>query len=163
MANQISGVIIAVKERPFQKRDGSMGRIVEYVLDASRYNPQTGEKYESYPSVDVSERNLEKMPRMTPGMRVKFDFELSGRYYSDKQTGELRHMNSVSAYRAEVLATQAAAQPQGAAQPMGMQQPQGTGYPQQGAMQQQPQGYQHSMPFPPSDEAPWWEEMKVKS
>lgn len=135
MANQISGVIIAINQRPFQKKDGSQGVIKEYVLDASRFNPQTGEKYENYPSVEVSERSAEKMPQLAMGMRVKFDIEISGRYYQDKQTMERKHINSVNAYKAEVLA-QAQVQGQPMAQAQQMAQQQAWGAPQGYAQQQ---------------------------
>ena len=140
MPNQLSGTIIAFGERrTFQKKDGSQGWNQEVILDSSRFNQQTGEKYENYPSVDISDRN--QLPQLAVGMRVRFDIDVQGRYYQDKQTGQQRHITVVSGYKCEILA-QPQQQPYLAAPPQ-------QSYPQ--APQQAFPPQQNNSPFPPTN------------
>lgn len=71
----------------------------EFVLDTTRFNPETGEPWENHPRFDLSGRNVNIIDGFQIGQRVTVDFVLRGAKYSDKQTGEIKYFTKVSAFR----------------------------------------------------------------
>ena len=101
MAYQITGKIETIGEiiskatnnggQPFQSRS--------FVLDATRFNPETGEPWENHPKFELSSRNVNIIDGFQVGQRVTVDFVLRGAKYQDKQTGETRYFTTVSAFK----------------------------------------------------------------
>lgn len=71
----------------------------EFVLDATRFSPETGEPWENHPRFELSGRNVNIIDGFQVGQRVTVDFVLRGSKYSDKQTGEIKYFTTVSAFR----------------------------------------------------------------
>lgn len=104
MANQITGKIIALgSPRYFDANDQSKGYSREVVLDCSRYDQETGRKFDNFPSVEVTSKAILSMPTLEVGQKVRFDFAIEGRYYQRKDGNGRAHFNSIRAYKAEVL------------------------------------------------------------
>ena len=102
MANQITGKILQIgpvltiatqKEggQPFQKR--------ELILDATRYDPITGNKFENFPLFEFVSRNVNILDNFAVGQIVTVSFVLSGRRV-DKD-GETRFFTNVTGYKVE--------------------------------------------------------------
>ena len=141
MAFQITGKIELIGEittkasknggQPFQSR--------EFVLDATRFNPDTGEPWENHPKFELSSRNVNIIDGFQIGQRVTVDFTLRGAKYADKETGEIKYFTSISAFRITP-----AEQQQGQAQQGQVQQPA-----QAPAAAPQPAVQPAAQPFPP--------------
>ena len=136
MAYQITGKLELVGEtiartpknggQPFYRR--------EFVLDCTRYNPDTGEPWENHPKFELSGNNCSLIEQFQIGQRLTVDFSLKGTKYADQQTGEIKYFTSINAFRiapAEQRQQQQDFQPQTA--PTGMQ----------------PSAQQTQQPFPP--------------
>lgn len=134
MANQITGRIERIGEIvTIPSKDGSKTyQKREVVLDATRFDPYTGERgFENYPSFEFSGDKCVELNSYSVGQVVTISFELQGVKYTDKDN-TTKYFTRVRAYRIE--ARQQAPQPQGSvpAQPA----PQ---IPQQAQPQPQPQ------------------------
>ena len=136
MAYQITGKLELVGEtiartpknggQPFYRR--------EFVLDCTRYNPDTGEPWENHPKFELSGNNCSLIEQFQIGQRLTVDFSLKGTKYADQQTGEIKYFTSINAFRiapAEQRQQHQDFQPQTA--PTGMQ----------------PSAQQTQQPFPP--------------
>lgn len=95
MANTITGKIVSIgnavnvsKNKEFMKR--------ELVLDASRYDPITGEKRPNVVSLSFQQRNCDKLNDFHVGDVVDVSFVLQGREY-DREGGK-RIFTDVVAY-----------------------------------------------------------------
>lgn len=120
MAFQITGKLEYVGEtiartpknggQPFYRR--------EFVLDCTRYNPDTGEPWENHPKFELSGNNCSVIEQFQIGQKVIVDFSLKGAKYADQQTGEIKFFTSINAFRI-ALAEQHQYQPQTA--PTGQQ------------------------------------------
>lgn len=145
MAFQITGKIEVIGEiiskpsknggQPFQSR--------EFILDATRYNPETGEPWENHPRFELSSRNVNIIEQFQVGQKVTVDFSLRGSKYADQTTGEIKYFTTINAFRIRPAEQQY--------QQVGYQQPTAPTY-QQPAQQERyssqlapPQG----QPFPP--------------
>lgn len=101
MAYQITGKIELVGEivskpsnnggQPFYTR--------EFVLDATRFNPETGEPWENHPRFELSSKNVNIIDQFHIGQRVIVDFTLRGAKYPDRQSGEIKYFTSISAFK----------------------------------------------------------------
>ena len=101
MAFQITGKLEMIGEvmskpsnngsQPFLSR--------EFVLDATRFNPETGEPWENHPRFELSSKNVNIIDGFKVGQRVTVDFTLRGAKYADKQTGEMRYFTSINAFK----------------------------------------------------------------
>lgn len=101
MAFQITGKIELIGEiiskpsnnggQPFMTR--------EFVLDATRYNSETGEPWENHPRFELSSRNVNIIEQFQVGQRVTVDFTLRGAKYPDRQSGEIKYFTSISAFK----------------------------------------------------------------
>ena len=104
MANEIYGKIAYIGkteqipsktgDKPFLKR--------EIVLDASRYDSQTGEKYENHPSIDFNGDKCALLDHFHEGQRVKIAFELRGNAW-EQQDGTVKYITSVRGYKIELV------------------------------------------------------------
>lgn len=148
MANTITGRVYSVGQtlsipsksggQPFLKRD--------LVLDATRYDPYTGEKgFENFPLFEFTGDKCKELDGLQVGSVVTVSFDLQGGYF-DAQDGTKKNYTRVRGYKIEV---------KGVAQQVQQvqQQPQAQQYYQQQAQPQyqqqaQPQ-YQQAPPPPP--------------
>ncbi|MCD8302579.1 MAG: DUF3127 domain-containing protein [Prevotellaceae bacterium] len=136
MANTIIGKIHEIgPAQTFTSRDGRGFVKRELVLDATRFDPYTGEQgTPDFPVLEFTGDRVRDLDGFRPGEVVQVSFALHGQRYTDKD-GRERSFNSVRGYRIERRAnpaqTQAAApqaapqqQPIQPRQPMGQQQAQ---------------------------------------
>lgn len=128
MALQITGKIEMIGEivslpsknggQPFLKR--------EFVIDATRFNPETGEPWENHPKFELSGQRVNLIDQFEVGQKVVVDFSLRGAKWADQQTGEIKYFTSVSAFgialASQVQIQQTNQQPVQNAQPVQMQQ-----------------------------------------
>ena len=101
MAFQITGKLELVGEtiartpknggQPFYRR--------EFVLDCTRYNPDTGEPWENHPKFELSGNNCPVIDQFQIGQRVTVDFSLKGAKYLEEETGEIKYFTSVNAFK----------------------------------------------------------------
>ncbi len=101
MAFQITGKIELIGEivskpsknggQPFQSR--------VFVLDATRFNPETGEPWENHPKFELSSRNVNITDGFQVGQKVTVDFSLRGAKYTDQTTGETKYFTSINAFK----------------------------------------------------------------
>ena len=115
-SNSVTGIInhigktvdVSKNDKPFYKR--------EIVIDNSRYDRDTGTKYESYVSLNFIGQRCEELNGFKEGDRVEVSFHLSGNKWQDKV------INDIVGYRIERVGQQNASQPQQATQ-QAVQQP----------------------------------------
>lgn len=137
MAFQITGKLELVGEtiartpknggQPFYRR--------EFVLDCTRYNPDTGEPWENHPKFELAGNNCALLDQFQIGQKVTVDFSLKGAKYQDQQTSETKYFTSINAFRI------ALAEQQGQQQSQFLHQTAPTGM--------QPAAQQAQLPFPP--------------
>lgn len=82
---------IPFRDTVFQKRT--------LVLDVSRYNPMTGEKYENYPKFEISGKHVNDLDGFQPGQFVTVSFVLNGR--KSEKDGIINYFTSIQAYKIE--------------------------------------------------------------
>lgn len=103
MANTITGRIHRIT--PEQQITGKSGKTFikrTLVLDASRFDPYTGEKkFDNYPSVEFSGEVMKTLDGFKEGELVVVSFDINGREVNDPQTGDVRYFNSIRGYRIE--------------------------------------------------------------
>lgn len=153
---------------PFQKRT--------LVLMQQQYDRTTGQPLEpNYPSFEFTQRGCALLDQFQPNQLVKVTFELSGRKYQSKKTGQEDYFTSLRAFRIEPYAPPQQAQtgnypppaqngyqqpqngyqrqnPQLDFQQQGNYPPQQGGYPPQQGGYPPPQGY---VPASQADDAPF--------
>lgn len=132
MANQITGRIIEIGQTVQipSKNGGSSFIKREFILDATTYDPYTGERseYENVIPLEFSGDKCADLDRFGQGDVVTVSFVLQGRSWMN-QDGELKRMASIRCYKIEARGT-ATQSPQGASvqqpatQPNYQQQPQ---------------------------------------
>lgn len=148
MANQITGRILEIGqtvEIP-SKKGGNPYLKREFLLDATPYDPYTGERsqYENIVPLELSGDKCAELDNFKTGDVVTVTFNLQGRAWTD-QDGELKRMVSIRCYKLEARkhsTIQPAGQPAGqpayqAPQQPAYQQPQQPTY--QQPVYQQPQ------------------------
>ena len=99
-----------VQEIP--SRNGTPFRKRELVLDASRYDPYTGDKYENFPSMEFVGKHCSDADGFTVGELVTVSFFLSGR--RAERDGLVRYFTTIQGVgieRKQVTQPQAGAQP----------------------------------------------------
>lgn len=74
---------------PFHKR--------EFVLDCTRYSPETGEPWENHPRFELSSNNVGLLDNLQVGQKVTVDFTLKGMKYD--QNGETKYFTSINAFK----------------------------------------------------------------
>lgn len=134
MANQITGKIIEIGQTVQipSKNGGSSFTKREFILDATTYDPYTGERseYENILPLEFSGDKCADLDRFSQGDVVTVSFVLQGRSWTN-QDGELKRMASIRCYKIEARGT-ATQSPQGALVQQPAQQPN---------YQQQPQNF----------------------
>lgn len=103
MANTITGRVHRIT--PEQQITGKSGKTFikrTLVLDASRFDPYTGEKkFDNYPSIEFSGDIMKTLDGFNEGDVVVVSFDINGREFNDEQTGEIKYFNSIRGYRIE--------------------------------------------------------------
>lgn len=101
MAFQITGKIEQIGEVTMKTSNngGQSFQSREFVLDATRFNPETGEPWENHPKFELSSRNVNIIDGFQVGQRVTVDFVVRGAKYPDKKTGEIKYFTTISAFR----------------------------------------------------------------
>lgn len=97
MANQISGKILLIENAvDVPTKNNGVFTKRRIVLDASHYDPMTGQKFENYPVFDFVMRNIPKLDSFKEGDMVTISFALNGRPF-DKD-GKRDYFTSVVGY-----------------------------------------------------------------
>ena len=101
MAFQIIGKIelIGTIVSKSSKKGGQPFQTREFVLDATRYNPETGEPWENHPKFELRGNNVNIIDQFQVGQRVTVDFSLNGTKYVDETTGEVKFFTTIKAFR----------------------------------------------------------------
>lgn len=104
MANQITGRIIEIGQivQIPSKTGGNSFTKREFILDATTYDPYTGERseYENVIPLEFSGDKCTELDRFKTGDVVTVSFVLQGRSWST-QDGELKRMVSIRCYKIE--------------------------------------------------------------
>ena len=104
MANQITGKIIEIGQTVQipSKNGGSSFTKREFILDATTYDPYTGERseYENILPLEFSGDKCADLDRFSQGDVVTVSFVLQGRSWTN-QVGELKRMASIRCYKIE--------------------------------------------------------------
>lgn len=124
MANTIMGRILKIGDvQEIPSRSGTPFRKREVVLDASRFDPYTGDKYENYPSVEFVGKHCGDADGFAVGDLVTVSFFLSGR--RSERDGVERYFTSIQGVGIErkqsAQPQQTQPQPQPVAQPQPVQ------------------------------------------
>lgn len=104
MSNQIVGTILAIsKQETMQSKSGTQFVKQSVYLDNSRYDQETGEKYENNLLLEfINLRDGDIAQRFKKGDKVQISFRLRGYSFDSKQTaGKKEYGVSVSCYRIE--------------------------------------------------------------
>lgn len=116
MANTITGRIhkITPTKAIVSDKTGNTYHKREIILDASRFDQYTGEKkFDNFPMLEFGgEETCRQLDGYKEGELVTISFDLNGREYTDKQTGEVKYFTSVRGYKIERTGQQPTAQPQ---------------------------------------------------
>ena len=132
MANQITGRITEIGQTVQipSKNGGSSFTKREFILDATTYDPQTGERseYENVIPLEFSGDKCAELDRFNQGDVVTVSFVLQGRSWTN-QDGELKRMASIRCYKIDARggvsqSQQTTSVQQPAPQPTYQQQPQ---------------------------------------
>lgn len=104
MANQITGRITEIEQTVQipSKSGGSSFTKREFILDATTYDPYTGERseYENVIPLEFSGDKCAELDRYKNGDVVTVSFVLQGRSWTN-QDGELKRMASIRCYKIE--------------------------------------------------------------
>ena len=104
MANQITGRRIEIGQivQIPSKTGGNSFTKRDFILDATTYDPYTGERseYENIIPLEFSDDKCTELDRFKPGDVVTISFVLQGRSWST-QDGELKRMVSIRCYKIE--------------------------------------------------------------
>lgn len=105
MANQITGRIIEIGQTVQipSKNGGSPFTKREFILDATTYDPYTGERseYENIIPLEFSGDKCAELDRFNQGDVVTISFVLQGRSWTNLD-GEFKRMASIRCYKIEV-------------------------------------------------------------
>lgn len=104
MANQITGRIIEIGQtvQILSKNGGSPFTKREFILDATPYDPYTGERseYENIIPLEFTGDKCAELDRFNNGDVVIVSFALKGRSWTNMD-GELKRMTSIWCYKIE--------------------------------------------------------------
>lgn len=105
MANTITGRIhkITPTKTITSQTTGNTFYKREVILDASRFDPYTGQKkFDNWPMLEFGgEEACRQLDGYNEGELVTISFDLNGREYTYKQTGEVKYFTSVRGYKIE--------------------------------------------------------------
>lgn len=104
MANQITGRLVAIGQTvQIPSKAGGTPLIKrEFLLDATTYDPYTGERsrYENILPLEMSGDKCAELDRLNVGDVITVSFALQGREWTN-QDGQVRRMVSVRCYKLE--------------------------------------------------------------
>lgn len=147
MANQITGrieKIMPIQEIP-SKNGGTPFYKREVVIDATRFDPYTGERgFDNFPCIEFTGERCKDLDAYQEGQVVTVSFDLQGRKWV--KDGVEKYITAVRGYKIE-LRQATGQQPTQSAQPL---QPQQNQQPQQYAPERQYQQPAPQPPFPPA-------------
>lgn len=103
MANTKSGYIRRIT--PIQEIVGKSGKTFTkrtLVLDAARYDQNTGEKmFDNYPSFEFSGEAMSQLDKYNEGDAVTVSYDINGREFEDPNTHEVKYFNTIRGYKIE--------------------------------------------------------------
>ena len=100
MANQISGKVLIIENAvTIPTKSGNTFTKRQIVLDASHYDPLTGQKYENYPALDFVGNRVNDLDNFKVGDLVTISFALNGRPF--EKDGKTIYITSVTGYKIE--------------------------------------------------------------
>lgn len=105
MANTIIGRVLLVgpiEEIP-TRNGGQSFQKRSLVLDCSRFDQFTGQKYENYPQIEFASKNVSLLDGLIEGEIVEVSFALQGRSYT--KDGTTRFFTSIVGYNVEARNT----------------------------------------------------------
>lgn len=142
MANQVIGTILAIsKQESMQSKSGTQFTKQCVYLDNSRYDQETGDKYENHLLLEfINPKDGDIAQRFKKGDRVQISFRLRGYDFIGKTSGKKEYGISVSCYRIEPFVSGQGAQQQAAQAPQPAYNP-------QPAPQPQAQSQSDDLPF----------------
>ena len=111
MANTIIGKVLVIgrtEEIP-SKNGGQPFLKRTLVLDCSRYDQYTGQKFENYPQLEFASKNTAILDNFNVGDVVEVSFALQGRSY--EKDGVQKYFTSIVGYKVEPYNTQHSQQP----------------------------------------------------
>lgn len=111
MANTIIGKVLVIgrtEEIP-SKNGGQPFLKRTLVLDCSRYDQYTGQKFENYPQLEFASKNTAILDNFNVGDVVEVSFALQGRSY--EKDGVHKYFTSIVGYKVEPYNTQHSQQP----------------------------------------------------
>lgn len=122
MANTITGRIHRIT--PEQTITGKSGKTFSkrtLILDAARYDQNTGEKkYDNYPSFEFSGEAMKILDNFKDGDAVTVSYDINGREFEDPNTHEIKYFNTIRGYKVDPYGERNEASPQAPApQPQG--------------------------------------------
>lgn len=106
MANTIIGKVLVIgrtEEIP-SKNGGQPFLKRTLVLDCSRYDQYTGQKFENYPQLEFVSKNTAILDNFNVGDVVEVSFALQGRSY--EKDGVQKYFTSIVGYKVEPYNTQ---------------------------------------------------------
>ena len=100
MANQISGKVLILENAvTVPTRTGNTFTKRQIVLDASHYDPMTGQKFENYLAFDFIGNRVNDLDSFKEGDLVTISFALNGRPF--EKDGKTIYITSVTGYKIE--------------------------------------------------------------
>ncbi len=100
MANTVSGKVLIIEDPvTIPTRNGNTFTKRQIVLDASHYNPMTGQKYENFPAFDFVGNRVNELDSFKVGDLVTISFALNGRPF--EKDGKTTYFTSVNGYKIE--------------------------------------------------------------
>lgn len=103
MANTITGRIHKIT--PIHEITGKSGKTFSkrtLILDAARYDQNTGEKkYDNYPSFEFSGEAMKILDNFKDGDAVTVSYDINGREFEDPNTHETKYFNTIRGYKVE--------------------------------------------------------------
>lgn len=146
MAYEIIGTVYKIgPTEPIPTKSGNPFQKRTLTLMQQQYDRSTGQPLEpNYPSFEFTQRGCALLDQFQPNQLVKVTFELSGRKFISKKTGQEDYFTSLRVFRIEPYTPPQAMQQGGYAPQQSYPQ---NGYPQ--GYQQQGNYQQPAQPYPP--------------
>ena len=82
--NTVTGTVKSVGQTVNVSKTGNEFKKRELILDISRYNPDTGEKYENYVQMSFTQKHCDDLNGLSVGDKVEVAFTVSGREWNGK-------------------------------------------------------------------------------
>lgn len=100
MANQVNGKVLIIENAiTIPTKNGNTFMKRQIVIDASHYDPMTGQKFENYPAFDFVGNRVNELDNFKVGDLVTISFALNGRPF--EKDGKTIYITSVIGYKIE--------------------------------------------------------------